>query len=43
MDIGAKIGKRPQIADSLKYKSEPNARFRVGINLTSLLWPEQGQ
>jgi hypothetical protein len=26
---------------SLKYKSERNARFKVGINLSLPLWPEQ--
>ena len=40
MDVETKR-KRPQIVDSLKCKSEPHARFKIGVNLTNPLCPKQ--
>src|SRR6185503_15499715 len=41
MGIGAKTGKRPQIVDSPEIRKRAQCPLRVGINLTSLLWPEE--
>ena len=49
MGIGAKIGERPQIADSPEIRKRAQCPLRVGINLTEPImaarWPmrQEGQ